>query len=138
MCIRDSSYTRYAFSVLSSNDGNPNTPYGRTMDYYGNFDQAIPAGSLGYVRMSGFGYFGQSPTYYLTTGGAAIPGTGIGNEPFYRVGGSVRWYMDKLDIQTVFLHGYENGYLANGIASNTGPLPAGDRSAQWNLSLIHI
>jgi hypothetical protein len=44
------SYTRYAFSVLSSNDGNPNTPYGRTMDYYGNFDQAIPAGSLGRRR----------------------------------------------------------------------------------------
>jgi hypothetical protein len=126
------SYTRYAFSLLSSNDGNVDTPYGRTMDYYGNFEQAIPAGSLGYFRVSGFGYVGHSPTYYLTTGGAVIPGTGIGNEPFYRVGGSARWYMDKLDIQTVFLHGYENGYLANGIASNTGPLPAGDRSAQWN------
>jgi hypothetical protein len=126
------SYTRYAVSLVSSNDGQVNLPYGRTMDVYGDFDQAIPAGNLGMFRVTGFGYYGHSPTYYLTSGGAAIPGTGIGNEPFYRAGGSVRWFLDKLDIQSVFLHGYENGYLANGIAADKGPLPAGDRSAQWN------
>jgi hypothetical protein len=43
-----------------------------------------------------------------------------------------KWYFNKFLFKTVYLHGYDNGFLANGIASNSGPLPAGLRSASWN------
>src|SRR5579862_1757125 len=80
------SYTRYAFSMVSRNSGQVNLPTGRTYDYYFNFNQAFELPRLGLQRAGAYVYSGSSPTYSLTNNGVPIPGTGLGNRPFYRAG----------------------------------------------------
>jgi len=133
------SYTRYAFSVLSSNDGQPgfiyggtSNPTGRTYDYYGHFEQGwnTPGLGGGFLKVGGYVYYGFAPTYYQTSGGAPL--YGIGNEPFYRAGAEVKYYANKWIFKGVYMHAYDNAYLANGIPSNSGPLPAGAQAVIWN------
>lgn len=141
------SYTRYAFSVVSSLDGGVNLSYGetigypqppsfppagRTYDYYGHFEQAFNTWNGSYMKVGGYSYFGYAPTYFQTTGEGSTPLYGIGNKPFYRAGAEWLWFANKFNIQTVYLHGYDNAYLANGIPSNSGPLPIGAQAAIWN------
>jgi hypothetical protein len=134
------SYTRYAFSVLSSVDGqvglltSAGTPAGRTFDYYGHFEQAFNTPHSGLMKVGAYAYFGYAPTFFQTStvGGVTTPIYGRGNEPFYRAGVEWKWYFNKFLFKTVYLHGYDNAFLANGIPSNSGPLPAGLRSASWN------
>ena len=96
------SYTRYGAALLSSNDGNVGLPANRGYDTYLTFSQAFEAGRLGLERFGVYAYIGERPTFSLTssaipgapTGGTtAIPGTGAGNKPFYRVGfaGNLHW-----------------------------------------------
>ncbi|MGH9746002.1 MAG: hypothetical protein ACRD59_07830 [Candidatus Acidiferrales bacterium] len=130
------SYTRYAFSALSSVDGNPGLvlsngqPAGRTFDYYGHFEQAFNTFGNGFMKVGAYAYFGFAPTFYQTSDETPIYGKG--NEPFYRAGLEWKWYFNKWLVKGVYLHGYDNAFLANGVASNSGPLPEGDRAAKWN------
>jgi hypothetical protein len=131
------SYTRYAFSVQSSNAGSFGLPTGNSVDFYGHFQQAWNVGhDLGYMKASGFTYIGYWPTYFQTLG-AGTPtavtygGTGTGNKMWTASGGSLLWFTPKWVWSNVFVHGTENAYLANNLASNT-PLPAGAKDASWN------
>jgi len=127
------SYTRYAFSVLSSNDGQVNLPTSRTYDYYADVSQAFEVGSLGLQKFGGYVYRGDSPTYYLTSGGAPIPGTGQGSRPFYRAGAYGIWYIHKLDFSTLLMHGEDNVFLGTGTAANQPiALPPGAKAPIWN------
>lgn len=153
------SYTRYAFSVVSSLDGGVNQSYGetvsfaspgpfqpagRTYDFYGHFEQGFNTFHSGFMKVGAYAYFGWAPTFFQTSGGAPIYGRG--NEPFYRAGAEWKWYFNKFLIKGVYLHGYDNGFLANfGIGLTTAPaapapppatLPAGDRAAVWNGGFI--
>ena len=126
-------YTRYSVSVLSSNDGQSGLPTNQSYDFYGNVNQAFELGKLGLQRFGGYGYYGQSPTYYLTSGGVPIPGTGQGNRSFYRAGAYGIWYIKKFDVSTLFLHGQDNVLLGTGTAANQiDSLPAGARAPVWN------
>jgi hypothetical protein len=145
------SYTRYAFSVVSSVDGGVNQSYGetvsfsspgpfppagRTYDYYGHFEQGFNTFGSGFMKVGAYAYFGWAPTYFETSGGGPVYGRG--NEPFYRAGAEWKWYFNKFLVKAVYLHGYDNGFLANfgfGLTQPTAPpsiLPAGDRAAVWN------
>jgi hypothetical protein len=139
------SYTRYAFSVMSSNAGNFGQFYGDSVDFYGRFEQAwnVPH-DLGYMKASAFAYFGRWPTYWQTSGGApnlpgttvptpiaGIPGTGTGNKPWTASGASLLWFTPKWVWSNVFVHGTENPYLATNTPSFS-TLPTGARSAIWN------
>jgi hypothetical protein len=142
------SYTRYAFAAVSSLDGGVNQSYGetinignitstfppggRTFDYYGHFEQGFNTKGNGFMKLGAYGYFGFAPTYFETNGGA--PAYGRGNKPFYRAGAEWKWYFNKWLVKGVFMHAYDNAYLANGIPSNTGPIaPSPDfRAAKWN------
>lgn len=139
------SYTRYAFSVVSSLDGGVNQSYGenlsypqgtfppagRTYDYYGHFQQGFNTPAAGFMKLGAYAYYGFAPTNFQSSGGAPL--YGIDNEPFYRVGGEWLWYFPKWNFQGVFMHAWDNGFLANGIPSNTaGGLPAGLQAAIWN------
>jgi len=127
------SYTRYAFSVVSSNAGSFGNPYGNSADFYGRFEQAwnMPH-DLGYMKASGFAYFGQWPTYFQTLGGTSqIAGTGTGNKGWTASGASLLWFTPKWTWDNVYVHGTENAYLANNMPAN-GPLPAGAQDASWN------
>jgi hypothetical protein len=127
------SYTRYAVSVLSSNDGQPNLPTNRSYDAYGNFSQAFAVPRLGVQRVGAYAYFGQSPTYYLTSDGQPIPGTGRGDRSFYRAGAYGIWYAGKFDFSTLYMHGKDNVLLGTGTAANQlDTLPDGARAPIWN------
>src|SRR5579884_3639957 len=101
----DNDYTRYSVSVLSSNNGAPGLPSSNTYDVYANVTQGFELGKLGLQRVGAYGYFGQSPTFFLTDGGSPIPGSGTGTRSFYRAGAYGLWYAGKFDFQTFYLHG---------------------------------
>jgi len=129
------SYTRYSVSVLSSTDGQVNLPTSNAYNVFLAGSQAFEVAGLGLQRVGGFAYIGQSPTYYLTSGGTPINGAGQGNKPFQREGIYGIWYIKKLDITTMFTHASENKYLVTGTPS-TGTLPTGTQDASWNGALI--
>lgn len=131
------SYTRYSLSVLSSNDGQTGLPTNRSYDVYGNFSQAFELPHLGLQRAGVYGYSGRSPTYYLTSGGQAIPGTGQGDRPFYRAGAYGIWYAGKFDFSTLFMHGKDNVLLGTGTPANQlDTLPDGAMGPTWNGGFI--
>lgn len=124
------SYTRYAISVVSSNSGQPNLPTNQTYDIYGDFSQAFET-PLGLQRVGVYCYSGKSPTYYLTSNGQPIPGSGRGEKPFYRAGAYGVWYAGKFDFSTVYMHGKDNAYLGTGTAAEEA-LPDGARAPVWD------
>lgn len=131
------SSTRYSFSVVNSSDGAVNLPQGKTVDYYGNFSHMFTLGSHGTERVGGYAYFGWSPTFFQSIGGAPIAGTGRGNEPFYRAGVYGVYMSNKWVVNTVYLHGYENKFIANSAPDNA-PAPAGARSSSWNGGFLDV
>ena len=129
----DNDYTRYSVSVLSSNNGITGLTSNNTYDVYANFNQALEVPKLGMQRVGIYGYFGQSPTYFQTSGGRPIPGSGTGNRSFYRAGAYGQWYVGKFDIQTFFMHGQDNVFLGNSVPSNQpSSLPLGAAGPSWN------
>lgn len=127
------SYTRYAVSLLSSNNGQVNLPTSQTYDVYANVNQAFEFHNLGLQRVGAYGYWGQSPTFFLTSGGALIAGTGRGSRPFYRAGAYGIWYIHKLDFSTLYMHGQDNVFLGTGTPANQPlALPPGAHAPTWN------
>jgi hypothetical protein len=144
----ENSYTRYSLSVLQSNDGGVNFTSsvsapgpadvltGRTFDLFGSFTQGFQTGSLGLQRIQPFFYYGHRATVFnQAVGGVAIPGTGTGNVPFYRIGVQSDFYLGKFEFLPFFQHAKDNVYLANSIPSNT-PLLPGMQDAVWNGGFI--
>jgi hypothetical protein len=135
------SYARYSIAMLSSVDGAPGlTSAGqggtaRTYDVYANLNEGFQIPSLGVQRVGVFGYFGQSPTWFLTqtVGGVTTPLQAKGNKSFSRVGAYGWWFLKALDIETLYMHGQDSVYLGNGVAANDpGSLPPGAAGPTWN------
>jgi hypothetical protein len=131
------SYIRYSISMLSSVDGNPGlTTAGqgntsRTYDVYANVNYGFNVKSAGLQRVGLFGYFGQSPTYFQTSGGTPIQAAG--NKSFSRIGAYGWWFYKQLDVETFYMHGQDSVYLGNGVPSNDpGALPPGAVGPTWN------
>jgi hypothetical protein len=126
-------YTRYSVSVLSSDNGATGLTSNNTYDVYTNFNQTFEVTKLGMQRVGVYGYFGQAPTYFQTSGGNAIPGTGTGNRSFYRAGAYGQWYVGKFDFQTFYMHGQDNVFLGNSVPANqSAGLPLGAAGPTWN------
>jgi hypothetical protein len=129
----DNDYTRYSVAVLSSNNGQTGLPSNQTYDVYTNFTQGFEVPALGLQRVGAYGYFGESPTYFQTSGGNPIPGTGTGNRSFYRAGAYGLWYVGKFDFSTFYIHGQDNVFLGNSVPANQpSKLPAGAAGPAWN------
>jgi hypothetical protein len=129
----DNDYTRYSVAVVSSNNGGTGLPTNQTYDVYLNFSQAFEVPRLGKQQLGGYGYLGQSPTFFQTNGGNPIPGTGMGNRSFYRAGVYGHWYVDKFDFYTFFMHGRDNVFLGNAVPANQPALlPIGATGPSWN------
>jgi len=143
------SYTRYSIAVLSSNDGNVNLPANRGYDTYVAVSHAFDAGKAGLERIGAYAYLGQRPTYFQTTSagtpGASnnIPGTGIGNKPFYRAGFTGDLNVGRFEFLPFFLHGRDSAFLINPTGQWVTPinatptpanqaLPAGAQDPVWN------
>jgi hypothetical protein len=131
-CLTDR--TRYALSVMSSNGGNPGLPAGRTYDMYFHLSHAFMAGNLGLQRVGVYIYRGSQPTYFLTYDGEDIPGTGEGNQSFYRLAFYGSLYVGRFDLTGVYQHASDNVYLGIGAAADgTQPLPEGAQDPAWNI-----
>lgn len=128
--------TRLSAALLSAKDGQPGLPSGRGYNGFFAASQAFDVGSLGLQRVGAFAYIGQAPTYFqFTTGGAGIAGTGVGNKGFYRAGLIGMWYIKKLDITTMYFHGWDSAFLGTGTKA-TDPLPTGATAPTWNGGLF--
>ena len=64
----DDDYTRYSVAVLSSNSGQTGLPSNQTYDVYTNFNHSFEVPGLGLQQFGVYGYFGESPTYFQTSG----------------------------------------------------------------------
>ena len=125
------SYTRYSAALLTSNDGDPSSENFSSYDANVNFSQAFDAGKLGVERIGVFGYLGNRPTSYQTSGGEEIPGTGYNRKHFYRAGMAGDFFLHKLEFLPLFMHANDNAYLASDNPINQ-PLADGARDASWN------
>ncbi len=153
--------TRISAALLSSNDGNVGLITGAN-SYSGffTFDQAVDFGKLGVSRFGAYAFVGEAATYYPTSGQVPIPGSGIGNKGFSRVGFTGQFYFGPhFDVNFVTQHGEDNAWFGqgygiainpdgNGTATCTMPppnsncppnnipgvavLPPGSRSPIWN------
>jgi hypothetical protein len=129
----ENDHTRYSVAVLSDSNGSPNLPSNQGYDVYANFNQAFEVPWFGKQEVGAYGYFGESPTFFQTSGGTPLPGTGMGNRGFYRAGVYGHWFVDKFDFYTFYLHGYDNVFLGNSVPSNQpSSLPSGAVAPVWN------
>ncbi|MEO8636651.1 MAG: hypothetical protein ABI587_15345 [Gemmatimonadales bacterium] len=121
------SYTRASVAVLGSVDGVPGLPSGKSYDATFTLSQAFDAGKLGLERIGLYGYLGQRPTTFETSGGAPIPGTGTNNKSFYRVGAVGDFFLGNFEMLPLFMH-----------ASDDKALAGGTRNAVWNSGLLEL
>lgn len=148
--------TRLSVSLLSANDGQPGLPTSRAYETFLAASRAFEVGSLGLQRVGAFAYIGQAPTFFQHTvttpatpigtdsnGGtvnslpstANVPGTGIGNKGYYRAGLIGMWYVKKLDVTTMYFHGWDSAFLGTNTPANS-PLPIGAQAPTWNGGLF--
>ncbi len=139
--------TRYSAALLSSTDGTPGLPYGNAYTGFFTASQAFDVGKLGVDRIGGYAMVGQAPTYYLTSGGAPLPGTGLSNQSFSREGFVGQFYFgEHFDLQVVTQHGSDSAWFGQGygdliggtVSGNNTPgtvLPSGSQAPTWNGAL---
>jgi len=139
--------TRVSASLLNGTDGNPDFitgnggAAGRAYSGFFAASQAFEIGNLGLQRVGGFAYIGQTPTFsrFTNTGPdgvpVPIPGTGIGNQLYYRLGLIGMWYVKKFDLTTMYFYGHDSAYLGTNTPANQ-PLPPGAHAPSWNGGLF--
>ena len=133
----ENDYTRYSVAMVSDSNGSTGLPSNQAYDVYANFNQSFEAPWFGRQQIGVYGFFGESPTYFQTSGGNPIPGTGTGNRTFYRLGAYGHWYVNKFDFYTFYLHGYDNVFLGNSVPSNQpARLPVGAVAPVWNSGFV--
>jgi hypothetical protein len=119
-------YTRYSVSLFSRFPS-------QTYNGYANFTQSFELPKLGLQRIGVYGYLGESPTFFQTSGGTPIRGAGLGNRSFYRAGAYGMWYVGKFDFDTFYMHGQDNVFLGNSVPANQpSALPLGAAGPTWN------
>jgi len=115
--------TRISAALVSSSDGNVNLVTGGN-NYSGffTFDQGIDTGKLGVQRLGMYAFVGEAATYYRTLNGAPIPGSGIGNKGFSRVGFTGQLYFGPhFDLNVVTQHGEDNAWFGQGYGNAINP-----------------
>ena len=124
-------HTRYAASVVSSTNGSLGLPGGRSYDGSLHVSQGFLVPHLGLQRIGAYGTVGLRPTFFLTSGGEPIAGTGRGNRSFYRAGVYASVYLGRFDVTGVFQRAGDNVYLGNALSPND-TLPVGAHGPIWN------
>ncbi len=122
------SYTRYSVSLLTTDDGTPGLPGGKSLDAMFTASRAFAMGSgLGPQRIGVFGYLGHRPTAIETvnSGLDTIPGTGSANKSFFRIGATAQLWLGNLELLPLFSH-----------ASDDAALGPGTDKPTWNSALL--
>jgi hypothetical protein len=111
--------TRISVSLVSSSDGN--VQLSTTANAYTAFvagSQAFDTGRAGVQRVGFYLMAGEASTYYLTSGGYPIPGSGIGNKSFTREGFVGQFYFGPhVGLTVVTQHGSDNAWFGQGYGS---------------------
>jgi hypothetical protein len=140
--------TRYSAALISSTDGNVGLPYGNAYTGFFTVSQAFDVGKLGVDRIGAYAMVGEAPTYYLTSAGTPLAGTGTANKSFHREGFVGQFYFGQhFDVQVVTQHGWDDAWFGQGygdliggtVAGNNLPgttLPAGAQAPSWNGVLV--
>ena len=140
--------TRYSASLLSSTDGNVGLPYGNAYTGFFAVSQAFDVGRLGVDRIGAYAMVGEAPTFYQTSLGSPLAGTGTANKDFHREGFVGQFYFGQhFDVQVVTQHGWDNAWFGQGygdliggtVTGNNVPgtvLPVGSQAPSWNGVLI--
>jgi hypothetical protein len=143
--------TRVSAALISSSNGNTGLITGSN-SYSGFFtaSQAFDAGKWGVERIGFYDMTGLAATMYRTSAGVPIPGSGIGNKGFNRVGFVGQFYFGPhFDLQVVTQHGADNAWFGQGYGNAINPsngapgtpllnntpgtvLPATARAPSWN------
>lgn len=126
---------RYSVAVLSSNDGQPGLPAGNSYSTFLTASHAFEAGKLGVQRVGAYAFLGEAPTYFLTSNGATIPGSGLGSKSFNREGIFGLFYVKALDFSVFFQHGSDDAHFGTNTPANQ-PLPTGARAPSWNGAFV--
>jgi hypothetical protein len=115
--------TRISAALLTSSDGNENLITGsNAYNGFFTFDQGIDLGKLGVDRLGAYAFVGEAATYYRTSGGVVIPGSGIGNKGFSRVGFTGQFYFGPhFDVNFVTQHGQDNAWFGQGYGNAINP-----------------
>lgn len=124
-------HTRFAAALVSSTNGSLGLPAGRSYDGALHLSQGFLVPHLGLQRIGAYGSAGLRPTFFLTSGGEPIAGTGRGNRSFYRAGVYASIYLGRFDLTSVFQRAGDNVYLGNALSTND-ILPVGARGPIWN------
>jgi len=136
--------TRYSAALLSSTDGNVGLPYGNAYTGFFTLSQAFDVGKLGVDRIGGYAMVGEAPTYYLSSAGTPLAGTGVSNKSFSREGFVGQFYFGAhFDLQVVTQHGSDDAWFGQGygdLIGGTAPnnnvpgttLPVGSQAPSWN------
>jgi len=124
------SYTRYSVSLLTTDDGTPGLPGGKSLDAMFTASRAFAMGSgLGPQRIGVFGYLGHRPTAIETVNAGldTIPGTGSANKSFLRIGATAQLWVGNLEFIPLFSH-----------ASDDAALGPGAEKPTWNSALLEV
>jgi hypothetical protein len=128
------SYTRYSVALLGASNSEPGLPVGRGYDAYFSVSHAFEVRRLGLQRFGAYNFAGESPTFSLTSNGEPIPGTAVGNKPFYRLGAYAIDYVGKFDFSEVYIQGSRQ--CLPGHSHDSGPAVAPRRAVrgmEWRL-----
>ncbi len=133
----ENDHTRYSGALISSTNGGLGLPGGRSYDGELHLSQAFLVPRLGLQRIGAYGAVGLRPTYFLTSLGEPIAGSGRGNRSFYRVGVYGNLYVGKFDLTGVYQRAGDNAHFANLTPTGdptpaTVSLPVGARGPIWN------
>jgi hypothetical protein len=149
--------TRISAALLTSSDGNENLiTSSNAYNGFFTFDQGIDMGKLGVDRLGAYAFVGEAATYYRTSSGTPIPGSGIQNKGFSREGFTGQFYFGAhFDVNFVTQHGEDNAWFGQGYGNPINPgsaengipgcpptclsnntpgttLPIGSQSPTWN------
>jgi hypothetical protein len=129
--------TRYSVAMVTDSNGGTGLPSNQDYDVYANVNQSFETPWFGRQQVGAYGFVGKSPTFFQTSGGSPIPGTGMGNRSFYRAGAYGHWFVNKFDFFTFYMHGSDNVFLGNSVPANQpASLPLGAAGPAWNGGFI--
>ena len=143
--------TRISAALLTSSDGNENLITGaNSYSTFATFDQGIDLGKLGVDRLGAYVFAGEAATYYPTSATTPIPGSGVQNKSFSRIGFTGQFYFGPhFDVNVVTQHGTDNVWFGQGYGNAINPsdgspgppllnnvpgtpLPVGSQAPVWN------
>ncbi len=96
---------RYALYAINGTDSRAED--NKLPDFYGRASQAFET-PIGRQKLGVFGYFGNTPTRFLTSGGTPIGGTGRENRQFFRVGPDLDLRFGPFNLLAAYMHGEDD------------------------------